>query len=145
MGDATLSSRIPRSRSSAGSQPHKSVSIEACNPGHAHEWEVFKTVQWPQEKVILPGVIDTTTSHIEHPRVVAQRLMNYARLVGGPDKVMACTDCGFSTSAGAMNVPTEIVYAKLQSMVKGAKLASDMWEEEAEKEPAAKTAKSGEA
>lgn len=123
----------------------KFVSIEACNPGHAHEWEVFKTVQWPQDKVILPGVIDTTTSHIEHPRVVAQRLMNYARLVGGPDKVMACTDCGFSTSAGAMNVPTEIVYAKLQSMVKGAKLASDMWAEEAEKEPAAKKAKSGEA
>merc|ERR1711972_1114760 len=76
----------------------KYLSIEACNPGHAHEWEVFQTVKWPQGKVIMPGVLDTTTSHIEHPRLVAQRLMNYVRLVGA-EHVMACTDCGFSTAA----------------------------------------------
>merc|ERR1719379_1886446 len=94
----------------------KYLSVEACNPGHGHEWDVFETVKLPQGKVIMPGVLDTTTSHIEHPRLVAQRLMNYIRLVG-PDSVVACTDCGFSTAAGAMNVPTDIVYAKLKSMV----------------------------
>jgi len=108
----------------------KYLSIEACNPGHAHEWEVFENVTWPAGKVIMPGVLDTTTSHIEHPRLVAQRLMNYVRLVGAGN-VMACTDCGFSTAAGAMNVPTEIVYAKLQSMVKGARIAEEMAAKEA--------------
>lgn len=103
----------------------KFLSIEACNPGHGHEWEVFETAKLPEDKVLMPGVLDTTTSHIEHPRLIAQRLMNYIRLVG-PERVMACTDCGFSTAAGAMNVPTEIVYAKLQSMVKGAQIASEM-------------------
>mmetsp|Transcript_13857 Transcript_13857/g.20693 ORF Transcript_13857/g.20693 Transcript_13857/m.20693 type:complete len:383 (+) Transcript_13857:2-1150(+) len=105
----------------------KYLSVEACNPGHGHEWEVFQTTKLPAGKVIMPGVLDTTTSHIEHPRLIAQRLMNYIRLVGH-EQVMACTDCGFSTAAGAMNVPTEIVYAKLQSMVKGAKIASEMAE-----------------
>jgi len=105
----------------------KYLSVEACNPGHGHEWEVFETTKLPEGKVIMPGVLDTTTSHIEHPRLVAQRLMNYIRLVG-PESVMACTDCGFSTAAGAMNVPTEIVYAKLASMVKGAKIAAQMAE-----------------
>merc|ERR1711972_772280 len=80
---------------------------------------------WPQGRVIMPGVLDTTTSHIGHPRLVAQRLMNYIRLVGA-EHVMACTDCGFSTAAGAVNVPTEIVYAKMQSMVKGARIAEEM-------------------
>nr|UKS50398.1 B12-independent methionine synthase 1 isoform 3 [Karenia brevis] len=107
----------------------KYVSIEACNPGHAHEWEAFKENKVPLDKVIMPGVLDTTTSHIEHPRLVAQRLMNYVRLVGA-SRVIACTDCGFSTAAGAMNVPTEIVYAKLKSMVEGAKLASQLADEE---------------
>lgn len=107
----------------------KFLSVEACNPGHGHEWEVFQKTALPQDKVIMPGVLDTTTSHIEHPRLVAQRLMNYVRLVGA-DRVIACTDCGFSTAAGAMNVPTEIVYAKLQSMVKGARLAEEMAREE---------------
>ena len=86
----------------------KYLSIEACNPGHGHEWEVFKTVKLPKDKVIMPGVLDTTTAHIEHPRLVAQRIMNYVRSVGSPEQVVACTDCGFSTAAGAMNVPTEI-------------------------------------
>jgi len=107
----------------------KYLSIEACNPGHGHEWEVFKNVTLPQGKVLMPGVLDTTTSHIEHPRLVAQRLMNYIRLVG-VDNVMASTDCGFSTAAGAMNIPTEIVYAKMQSMVKGARIAEQMVAEE---------------
>jgi len=110
----------------------KYLSIEACNPGHGHEWEVFQHVSLPAGKVLMPGVLDTTTSHIEHPRLVAQRLMNYIRLVG-VDSVMASTDCGFSTAAGAMNIPTEIVYAKLQAMVKGARVAEEMVKEEREK------------
>jgi len=107
----------------------KYLSIEACNPGHGHEWEVFRNAKLPEGKVLMPGVLDTTTSHIEHPRLVAQRLMNYIRLVG-VDSVMASTDCGFSTAAGAMNIPTEIVYAKLQAMVKGARVAEQMIKEE---------------
>ena len=76
----------------------------------------------------MPGVLDTTTSHIEHPRLVAQRLMNYIRMVGVNSK-MASTECGFSTAAGAMNIPTEIFYAKLQAMVKGARVAEEMIKE----------------
>lgn len=110
----------------------KYLSVEACNPGHGHEWEVFQSVKLPVGKVIMPGVLDTTTSHIEHPRLIAQRLMNYVRLVG-LGNVVACTDCGFSTAAGAVNVPTEIVYAKMQSMVKGARLAEAMAKEESAK------------
>merc|ERR1719252_178461 len=109
----------------------KYLSVEACNPGHGHEWEVFKKTRLPANKVLMPGVIDTTTSHIEHPRLIAQRLMNYVRLVGA-DRVIACTDCGFSTAAGAMNVPTDIVYAKLKSMVEGAKIAEEWATEEAD-------------
>jgi len=102
----------------------KYLSIEACNPGHGHEWEVFETFKLPEDKIVMPGVIDTTTSHIEHRKLVAQRLRNYIRLVGS-HRVVACTDCGFSTAAGALNVPTEIVYAKLKSMVEGAQIASE--------------------
>lgn len=121
----------------------KYLSIEACNPGHGHEWDVFQKVSLPPGKVIMPGVLDTTTSHIEHPRLVAQRLMNYVRLVG-VENVMACTDCGFSTAAGAMNVPTDIVYAKMKSMVEGAQMAA-RWaaEEAAEEARASKKATGG--
>merc|ERR1740116_564424 len=59
----------------------KYLSIEACNPGHAHEWEVFSDVKMPEGKVLMPGVLDPTTSHIEHPELVAQRIMNYVKLV----------------------------------------------------------------
>ena len=107
----------------------KYLSIEACNPGHGHEWEVFKTAKLPEGKVLMPGVLDTTTSHIEHPRLVAQRLLNYIRLVG-VDRVMASTDCGFDSAAGASNIPTEIVYAKLQAMVNGARIALEIAQEE---------------
>ena len=107
----------------------KYLSIEACNPGHGHEWEVFKAAKLPEGKVLMPGVLDTTTSHIEHPRLVAQRLLNYVRLVG-VDRVMASTDCGFDSAAGASNIPTEIVYAKLQAMVNGARIALEIAQEE---------------
>jgi len=73
----------------------------------------------------MPGVLDTTTSHIEHPRLVAQRLQAYSRAVGGMDRIMACTDCGFSTVAGALNLTPDIVYSKIASMVKGAASVAD--------------------
>lgn len=99
----------------------KFISIEACNPGHAHEHVDWRSVKVPEEKVFLPGVLDTTTSHIEHPRLVAQRLEQYADALGGVDRVMACTDCGFSTAAGALNLTEDIVWHKMTSMVRGAR------------------------
>lgn len=101
----------------------KFISLEACNPGHAHEWEVFQHQKLPADKVLLPGVLDTTTCHIEHPRLVAQRLLNYVRLVG-IEHVMACTDCGFSTAAGAVNVPEQLVWKKMRAMAEGCKIAA---------------------
>eukprot|EP00929_Paragymnodinium_shiwhaense_P078975 TRINITY_DN409_c0_g1_i2.p1 TRINITY_DN409_c0_g1~~TRINITY_DN409_c0_g1_i2.p1 ORF type:complete len:399 (-),score=122.52 TRINITY_DN409_c0_g1_i2:474-1670(-) len=103
----------------------KYISLEACNPGHAHEFEEWKDVKVPEGKVMMPGVLDTTTSHIEHPRLVAQRLENYADAVGGMDRIIACTDCGFSTAAGALNLTEDIVWSKMASMVKGAKSLSE--------------------
>merc|ERR1712080_231656 len=94
-----------------------------------HEWEVFKEVSLPEGKVLMPGVLDTTTSHIEHPHLAAQRLLNYVKLVGA-ERVMASTDCGFSTAAGALNIPTEIVFAKMQAMVNGARVAEEMIKQE---------------
>jgi len=97
----------------------KYISIEACNPGHAHEHEIWGNIKVPKDKVFMPGVLDTTTSHIEHPRLVAQRLESYAKTFG-TDRIMSCTDCGFSTAAGALNLTEDIVWQKMQSMVKGA-------------------------
>jgi len=96
------------------------ISIEACNPGHAHEHEVWKSFKVPKDKVFMPGVVDTTTSHIEHPRLVAQRLEAYARTFG-TKRVIACTDCGFGTAAGANNLTEDIVWQKMKTMVTGAK------------------------
>ncbi len=100
------------------------LGLEACNPRHAHEWVVFQDVRLPDDKYVVPGVIDTTTNYIEHPELVAQRIINYARLVG-PDRVIAGADCGFGTSVVRQwrVVPT-VTWAKLASLVEGARLAS---------------------
>ncbi|MGH2511420.1 MAG: cobalamin-independent methionine synthase II family protein [Candidatus Limnocylindrales bacterium] len=100
------------------------ISLEACNPRHAHEWRLFEDQQLPDDKVLIPGVIDSTTNYIEHPEVVAQRLVNYARLVG-QERVMAGSDCGFGTFAGVSAVDPAITWAKLQSMTEGARLATE--------------------
>jgi len=97
----------------------KYISIEACNPGHAHEHEVWGNFKVPEEKVFMPGVVDTTTSHIEHPRLVAQRLEAYAKFFGAK-RTMACSDCGFGTAAGANNLTEDIVWQKMKTMVAGA-------------------------
>jgi 5-methyltetrahydropteroyltriglutamate--homocysteine methyltransferase len=102
-------------------------SIEASNPRHAHEWKLWRDVKLPEGKVLIPGVIDSVTNFVEHPELVADRILNYANLVGR-ENVIAGTDCGFGTSANAQNVYPPIVWAKLKSLSEGAALASkQLW------------------
>jgi 5-methyltetrahydropteroyltriglutamate--homocysteine methyltransferase len=101
--------------------------FESSNPRHAHEWEVFRDADIPDDKILVPGVIDSTTNFVEHPRLVAQRIERFADIVGR-ERVIAGTDCGFSTFAGFGAVDEEIVYAKLGAMVEGAALATaQLW------------------
>ena len=99
--------------------------FETANPRHQHDWEAFEAnlSQLPAEKVVIPGVIDSTTNFIEHPRVVAERVERFAQMVG-PERVIAGTDCGFSTFAGFGAVDPEIVWAKLATLAEGAAIAS---------------------
>jgi 5-methyltetrahydropteroyltriglutamate--homocysteine methyltransferase len=99
------------------------ISLEASNPRHGFEWEVFETVKLPEGKYVIPGVVDSTNNYVEHPRLVAQRLTNYARVVG-PDRVVGGSDCGFGTVATMAMVAPSIVWAKLASLAEGARLAS---------------------
>ncbi len=103
------------------------VSFEAANPRHAHEWRVFENVRVPDGKLIVPGVIDSTTNFVEHPALIAERIGRYARLVGR-ENVIAGTDCGFGTWVGQAAVDPDIVWAKLASLAEGARLASrELW------------------
>jgi 5-methyltetrahydropteroyltriglutamate--homocysteine methyltransferase len=97
--------------------------FEAANPRHAHEWAVFKTARIPEDKILIPGVLSTTTNYIEHPLLVAERLERFGQIVGR-DRVIAGTDCGFGTFAGFGPVEPDIAYLKLQSLVEGARIAS---------------------
>jgi 5-methyltetrahydropteroyltriglutamate--homocysteine methyltransferase len=97
--------------------------LEAANPRHAHEWSVFEELRIPDEKILCPGVIDSTSNYIEHPELVAQRLIQYASVVGR-ERVMAGSDCGFSTFSGFPTVYPDIVWKKMEAMVEGARLAS---------------------
>ncbi len=99
------------------------ISFEGANPRHAHEWKVWQDVTLPDDKVIIPGVLDSTTNFIEHPELVAERIVRYAVVVGR-ERVIAGTDCGFGTSAWGRKVDAKIAWAKLASMVEGARLAS---------------------
>ena len=103
------------------------LSFEGANPRHAHEWKVWEDVKLPDGKLLIPGVLDTTTNFIEHPELIAQRIANYANAVGR-ENVMASSDCGFGTSAWGRKVEASIAWAKLASMVEGARLASnELW------------------
>jgi len=103
------------------------VSFEAANPRHAHEWRVFEKIRVPDGKVIVPGVIDSTTNFIEHPALIAERIGRFAKLVGR-ENVIAGTDCGFGTWVGQAAVDPDIVWAKLASLAEGARLASrELW------------------
>jgi 5-methyltetrahydropteroyltriglutamate--homocysteine methyltransferase len=105
----------------------QTFSFEAANPRHAHEWELFGSLELPEGKVIMPGLIDVTTNRIEHPRLVAQRLVRFAGLVGR-ENVVAGTDCGFSTIAGWEHVHPDVVWPKLATLAEGARLASEeLW------------------
>jgi 5-methyltetrahydropteroyltriglutamate--homocysteine methyltransferase len=97
--------------------------FEAANPRHAHEWTVFKDAKIPEDKLMIPGVLATTTNYIEHPQLVAERIERFAHIVGR-ERVMAGTDCGFGTFAGFGPVEPEIAYLKLKSLVDGAQIAS---------------------
>ena len=99
--------------------------FETSNPRHAHEWEVIRDMKHviPDYKILIPGVLDSTTNFVEHPRLVAQRLGNFIESVGR-ERVIAGTDCGFGTFAGFGVVDAEIVFAKFVAMAEGARLAS---------------------
>ena len=99
------------------------LSFVAANPRHAHEWALWKELRIPEDKVLIPGVIDTTTNIIEHPDGVAERIVQYARIVG-PDRVIAGTDCGFETFAGLHAVEPAVAWSKLEALVEGARRAS---------------------
>lgn len=102
------------------------VLFETSNPRHAHEWTVFKDrkAEIPDDKVLVPGVVDTTTNFIEHPELVAQRIERFVDIVGA-DRVIAGSDCGFGTFAGFGAVDPDIAYAKLKALSDGAALASE--------------------
>jgi len=97
--------------------------IEGANPRHAHEWAVWEEVPLPGDKVLAPGVIDSVSNFIEHPELVAERIVRVARLVGR-ERVIAGTDCGFGTFAGFGAVHPDIAYAKLRALADGAEIAS---------------------
>ncbi len=97
--------------------------IESSNPRHAHEWKVFKDIKLPKDKVLVPGVIDSTSNFVEHPEVVADRLIQFSTVIP-KDQLMAGTDCGFSTFAGFGKIDEKICYEKLHALVEGTKLAS---------------------
>ncbi len=101
------------------------VLFETSNPRHAHEWTVFRDRknEIPDDKVLVPGVVDTTTNFIEHPKLVAQRIDRFSGIVGA-DRVIAGSDCGFGTFAGFGAVDPQIAYAKLAALSAGAKLAA---------------------
>lgn len=101
--------------------------FESSNPRHAHEWQTFAEARLPDDLILVPGVIDSTTNFVEHPKLVAERIERFANIVGR-ERVIAGSDCGFSTFAGFGAVDQDIVYAKLASMAEGAALASEkLW------------------
>ncbi len=103
------------------------ISFEASNPRHEHEWKVWQGARVPAGKVLIPGVLDSSTNFIEHPELVAERIVRFASVVGR-ENVIAGTDCGFSTFAGMTPVDPAITWAKLKSMADGARLASrELW------------------
>lgn len=97
--------------------------IEGANPRHVHEWELWEEHRLPDDKILVPGVIDTTTNYIEHPEAIAQRICQLAKLVGR-EQVIAGTDCGFGSVAGFSSVDPDIAYAKLGALAQGAAIAS---------------------
>ena len=102
----------------------RAVSFEAANPRHEHEWEDLKSIKIPDDRILIPGVLDSTSNFVEHPKLVAQRICNWAGVVGR-DRVIAGADCGFGTfGVRPPTVAPSIVWAKFRSMAEGARLAT---------------------
>jgi 5-methyltetrahydropteroyltriglutamate--homocysteine methyltransferase len=101
----------------------RALSIEAANPRHEHEWAVWKDIKLPDDRILLPGVVDTCSNYVEHPDLVAQRLIRFAEVVGR-ERVIASTDCGFGTFAGYGKIDPDVAWLKLGSVVEGAARAS---------------------
>jgi 5-methyltetrahydropteroyltriglutamate--homocysteine methyltransferase len=97
--------------------------VEAANPRHAHEWNVWQETKLPDDKILIPGVLDTSTNYVEHPELVAQRICQFTDIVGR-ERVIAGTDCGFGTFAGYGKIDPDIAFKKLSAMVEGAAIAS---------------------
>jgi len=99
------------------------ISFEAANPRHEHEWKSWQAAKLPDDKVLIPGVLDTSTNFVEHPELVAQRIERFAGIVGR-ERVIAGTDCGFGTFAGYGKLDAGIAWKKMASMAEGARIAS---------------------
>ncbi len=99
------------------------IYVEAANPRHEHEWEVWQEVKLPDDKALIPGVIDSVTNHVEHPRLVAQRIERFASIVG-KENVIAGTDCGFGTYVGMSACDPKVAWLKLEALAEGARIAS---------------------
>jgi len=99
------------------------IQFEASNPRHAHEWVVWKNARIPEDKILIPGLLTSTSNYVEHPELVAQRICQFADIVGR-ERVIAGTDCGFGTFAGIGKMDAGISFKKLKALVEGAELAS---------------------
>jgi 5-methyltetrahydropteroyltriglutamate--homocysteine methyltransferase len=99
------------------------IQFEASNPRHAHEWVVWKGAQIPEDKILIPGLLTSTSNYVEHPELVSQRICQFVDIVGR-ERVMAGSDCGFGTFAGIGKMDAEISFKKLSALVEGARLAS---------------------
>jgi len=102
-------------------------SFEAANPRHEHEWRVWEHVKLPEEAVLIPGTITQSTVLVEHPELVADRIVRFARAVGR-ENVIAGADCGFATFAGSTEIHPSVVWAKFEALVEGARIATkQLW------------------
>ena len=105
----------------------QAVSFPGANPRHGHEWKIWRDLKLPDGKIIIPGVINSTSNFVEHPELVADRIVQYAGVVGR-DNIIAGVDCGFGTFAGRVQVDSKLVWMKLASLAEGARLASrELW------------------
>jgi len=101
----------------------RQILIEAATPTHQHDWRVFEKVKLPDDKILAPGVIDVTNNYVEHPEVVADRIERYANVVGR-ERILASTDSGFAAFTGDRMVDPRVAFAKLESLVRGAEIAT---------------------
>jgi 5-methyltetrahydropteroyltriglutamate--homocysteine methyltransferase len=102
-------------------------SFEAANPRHEHEWQVWKHVPLPEDKILIPGFITQSSVLVEHPELVSERILRFASVVGR-ERVIAGADCGFASFAGNREIHPDIVWAKLAALAQGARMASEqLW------------------